>query len=187
MKRRDMLQLAASSAALAFLPKDCHLPWQKVGQPLVGAQLTADQKATVRAYADALLPRTATPGALDVKVPEFVDVIVADQYMDAEREGLAAGLGHLEAAAQREGGAFATLAPAARTRVLEALERPVSKSTPATRGYQQLRALLLHGYFTSAVVQRDILKVNVMPGRFDGQAPVAGAAAASAGGTHAHG
>ncbi len=174
MKRRDMLQLAASSAALAFLPRDCHLPWQKVGQPLVGAQLTAEQKATVRAYADALLPRTTTPGALDVKVPEFIDVIVADQYMDAEREGLAAGLGHLEAAA-------------ARTRVLTALEQPVAKPTPATRGYQQLRALVLHGYFTSAVVQKEVLKVNVMPGRFDGQAPVAGATSVAAGGTHAHG
>ncbi|MBI3791335.1 MAG: gluconate 2-dehydrogenase subunit 3 family protein, partial [Gemmatimonadetes bacterium] len=124
MKRREVLQLAASSAALALLPKDCHLPWSRVGKVVVGPTLEPAQRDAVRAFADALLPRTATPGAVDVGVPAFVDVIVAEQYGEPERAGLASGLAHLEAAAKREGGAFATLAPAAREKVMRALEAP---------------------------------------------------------------
>jgi hypothetical protein len=39
--------------------------------------------------------------------------------------------------------------------------------TPAQRGYVQLKELIVYGYFTSKPVQQDLLKVVIVPGRFD--------------------
>ena len=173
MRRRELLQLSASVAALAVLPRDCHFPWSRVGKPLVGPSLTADQRAVVRAVADALLPRTATPGALDVRVPAFVDVIVAEHYGAEERNGLAEGLAHVETSAARLGlGGFATLRGTALATVMRSLEAPADAKAAGARGYLQLRALVLHAYFTSDLVQREVLRTQVMPGRFDGAAPM---------------
>jgi hypothetical protein len=33
-----------------------------------------------------------------------------------------------------------------------------------------VKGLVIHGYFTSERVQRDVLKTEIMPGRFDGAA-----------------
>ncbi len=171
MNRREVLQYAASSAALALLPSDCHLPWSRVGKTLVGPTLTEPQRASVRALAGALLPRTATPGALDVGVPAFVDVIVAEQYGNDERQSLADGLAHLDSVASREGGSFATRTGVALTRTMRALEAPKAADTDGQRGYAQLRWLIIHGYFTSEPVQREVLHTEIMPGHFDGAMP----------------
>ncbi|MBI3792652.1 MAG: hypothetical protein HY275_17485, partial [Gemmatimonadetes bacterium] len=64
---------------------------------------------------------------------------------------------------------------------MRALEAPGAPATPEARGYQQLRALVLHGYFTSDVVMKDVLHTVVMPGRFDGAAPVSKGGVASDG------
>ena len=39
--------------------------------------------------------------------------------------------------------------------------------TAAQRGYVQLKELIIYGYFTSKPVQQDLLKVVIVPGRFD--------------------
>ena len=43
-------------------------------------------------------------------------------------------------------------------------------TAPAVRGYSRVKGLVIHGYFTSERVQRDVLKTEIMPGRFDGAA-----------------
>ncbi|MFI5311558.1 MAG: hypothetical protein ACHQQ3_10015, partial [Gemmatimonadales bacterium] len=40
------------------------------------------------------------------------------------------------------------------------------------RAYWRLKSLVIHGYFTSERVMKDVLKVEIMPGRFDGAAPM---------------
>ena len=48
--------------------------------------------ATVTAMADQILPKTDTPGALDVGVPAFIDRMLAGYYTDKERGIIRGGL-----------------------------------------------------------------------------------------------
>ncbi|MBK7906166.1 MAG: hypothetical protein IPJ78_06310 [Gemmatimonadetes bacterium] len=41
------------------------------------------------------------------------------------------------------------------------------------RTYRRLRGHLLHGYLTSERVRREVLKVNITPGHYRGDVPVA--------------
>jgi hypothetical protein len=190
MQRREMLRTAAasvlSSAALALLPRTAHAEWaQQAWQRLARQEqpataqhgrdlLTATQRTTLSALADIIIPRTDSPGALDVGVLAWIDVVMADYYSADERSALASGLDAIDTLAQmRATQPFAALRDDSLIGVMSALDAPSDRAIPAVRGYQRVKGLVVHGYFTSERVQKEILRNEIMPGRFVGDAPVA--------------
>ncbi len=173
MLRRDVLRTLALAAAACALPHEVLASdlWAQVDRAHRRV-LSPQHRALVGAIADVILPRTDTPSATDVGVIDFVDVI-AEAYYDAdERRAFVDGLDAIESLAQRTGGrTFVTLDAAAQTRMVEQLDRVGSRTTPAERTYGRLKGLVIHGWYTSERVQRDVLHTQVVPGRFDGAAP----------------
>jgi Gluconate 2-dehydrogenase subunit 3 len=182
MQRRDLLKSFGAATALALLPHEAVAAWARVASGLKPANgLTTSHLVLVGAIADTILPRTDSPSASDVGVPAFVDVIVSENYTDANRITFVAGLDALEA--QFQGGtgvalqspsriAFADLSPENRGLAIEAIEKIADRRTGLARTHWQLKGLIIHGYFTSERVQKDLLKFEMMPGRFDGAAPM---------------
>jgi hypothetical protein len=182
MERRDFLSALASAAALSLLPSDrAFAAWSRVAAAATNAAagagppangLSDAQLALVRAMADTIIPRTNTPGATDVGVEHFVNVIVAEHATDDERTTFLAGLDAIDARARSESGcAFADLPAEARGKMIESLESGPRNAEPA-HSYWRLKGLVVHGYFTSEPVMTQVLKVEIMPGRFEGAAPV---------------
>ena len=174
MQRRELLRVLASAAAISLLPSERAVAaWSRVVSGTAPSNgLSSAQMALVRAVADTILPRTTSPGATDVGVHDFVNVIVAEYSKDDERTAFLAGLDAIDARAKSESNAtFAELSPEARGKMIEALETGGRDVEPA-RTYWRLKGLVVHGYFTSEPVMKQVLKVEVMPGRFEGAAPV---------------
>jgi gluconate 2-dehydrogenase gamma chain len=174
MERRELLRVLASTAALSLLPSEKALAvWSRVAagaSPTNG--LSDAQMALVRAAADTIIPRTDTPGATDVGVHQFVNVIVSEHAKDDERAALLAGLDAIDARATSQSGVvFSKLDAEARGKLIEVLETGSREAEPA-RSWWRLKGLVVHGYFTSEPVMKDVLKTVVMPGRFEGAAPV---------------
>ena len=178
MQRRELLRALGAAAALAALPEhDAIAAWTKAasGWRSTGG-LSDDQLALIGAIADTILPRTkpalrsasdvGSPSATDVKVPSFIDVIVSDQYSDRDRAAFLAGMTSIDA--QLSG--FAGLTPEARGKALETLEAIQDRRTDPARTYWRLKGLIIHGYFTSERVMKDVLHYEMMPGRFEGNA-----------------
>ena len=173
MKRRELLRTLASAAALAVVPDKNLAAWARVasGIPLQNA-LSPAHLALVRAIADTIIPRTNTPSATDVGVHKFVDVIVNEYLSDTERVAALAGLDAIDARARTESNVtFAKLSTTKRAAMIDTLEKG-DRSTEPSATYWRLKGLVVHGYFTSQPVMRDVLKVTVMPGKFEGAAPV---------------
>ena len=173
MKRRELLRAFASAAALAVVPDKTLAAWSRVasGIPLQKA-LSPAHLALVRAIADTVIPRTNTPSATDVGVHKFVDVIVNEHLTEAERVAALAGLDAIDARARTESNAtFAELSADKRSAMIDSLEKG-DRSAEPSQTYWRLKGLVVHGYFTSEPVMRDVLKVTVMPGKFEGAAPV---------------
>ena len=174
MERRDLLRAMASAAALSFLPSEKAIAaWSRVAAgPAPTNGLSAAQMALVRAVADTIIPRTNTPSATDVGVHQFVNVIVAEHATDDDRTKFLAGLDAMDARAVSQSGApFTNLSPEARGKLIESLETGPRDVEPA-QSYWRLKGLVVHGYFTSEPVMKEVLKVEIMPGRFEGAAPV---------------
>ena len=173
MKRRELLRTLASAAALAVVPDKTLAAWSRVasGIPLQNA-LSPAHLALVRAIADTIIPRTYTPSATDVGVHKFVDVIVNEHLKEAERVAALADLDAIDARARTESNVtFAELSADKRSAMIDSFEKG-DRSAEPSRTYWRLKGLVVHGYFTSEPVMKDVLKVTVMPGKFEGAAPV---------------
>jgi gluconate 2-dehydrogenase gamma chain len=105
LNRRQVLQRVAylmggaisAPAVLGVLngcsPKPPQVSWQP-------AVLTKEQAALASAVAEIIIPRTDTPGANDVGVPEFIDSMLKDVYTQEDRERYVAGLKELDDASR---------------------------------------------------------------------------------------
>jgi hypothetical protein len=174
MERRELLRTLASAAALAALsPNKTLAAWSRVASGVPPSnELSKAHLALVRAIADTIIPRTGTPSATDVGVHKFVDVIVNEFLSEAERVAGLAGLDAIDARARTESNVtFAELSADKRSAMIDGFEKG-DRSAEPSQTYWRLKGLVVHGYFTSEPVMRDVLKVTVMPGKFEGAAPV---------------
>jgi hypothetical protein len=187
MQRRDLLRAMGGAAAFALLPLDAVAAWSRVASGVrVADGLTEAQLALVGAIGDTILPRTDTPSATDVAAPAFVNVIVGENYTEPQRVAFVAGLDAFDAKAKAAAGSsFVDLAPAARESFIESLEAEPRGAEPA-RTYWRLKGLVVHGYFTSERVMKDVLHTEIMPGKFDGAAPMSTSRAKGSGEAHHH-
>ena len=155
MQRRELLRVLGASTALALIPGEAFAAWTRVASGIRPANgLTEAQLARVAAIADTILPRTDTPSASDVGVPDFVNVVVSENYGDADRDAFVAALEQIDPAA------------------IATIESATDRRAEPARTYWRLKGLVIHGYFTSERVMKDVLHYEVMPGKFDGDAPM---------------
>lgn len=182
MKRRDLLKTVGAFTTAALVSRDALASWARVTTSLAPAPALNDaQLSLIGAIADTLIPRTATPGALDVGVPAFVNMLVSESYTVEERRTFTSGLVVVEAHLRDgRGRSFVNLDARSRgTRIADIEDRSfvyraasrLLRHGEPRRTYWQVKELIVHAYFTSEVVAKQILKDEVMPGAFDGAAP----------------
>lgn len=172
IKRRDLLRAAGAAAALSFIPKNAEAAWARILAGYQGAPgLTPDQRALVSAIAEVIIPRTDTPGATDVGVTDWVNLIVAEYYADDVRVPFLQGLDAIDAQVKSSRGKpFSSLDAAAQAEVVGALDNPADRRTPEARAYARLKGLVVYGYFTAERVQSDVLHSTNFHERFQGAA-----------------
>jgi hypothetical protein len=133
--------------------------------------LGATRAESAGAIAERIIPKTDTPGALDVGVPAFLDLIYGEFMSDKEKEAFTGGLTHVEALSMAaHGTGFAKLPPTAQ----DALLRDLADDSQNGGGtfFRQIRELTLLGYFTSETVGKKVLHYDPIPGRFDPCVPI---------------
>jgi hypothetical protein len=175
LQRRELLRTLGAAAGLALIPhRDALAAWSRVASGLaVGDGLSDPQLALVAAIADTNLPRTDSPSATDVRVPQFINVIVSENYSESERAAFVSGLALIESNAQTSAGAsFTDLQAEARASFIQSIESLPDRRGEPGRTWWRLKGLVIHGYFTSEPVMKNVLHVEVMPGHFDGNAPM---------------
>jgi hypothetical protein len=141
------------------------------GTAAAARYLTPAEFALVAAVADRILPRTDTPGAVDVGVPSFIDLAYGEFMTAGERTMLADGLASLEAeSAATRRTTFASLTPDQQDELLRAVARA---SQDLDRSFfRQMREATILGYFTSEEVGRKVLHYDPVPGRYDPCVPI---------------
>ena len=186
--RRDAVRSLAGFAALPFLGT---LDFEEMfevgrrGHALADRRrlappraLTAAEYEMVSQAAERIIPRTATPGATDAHVADFIDVMLADWYDASERSRFKAGLSDLDARARRLASrAFVQTTEKQQTELLETLDRELqvrreSRSADVEGDwFGMLKHLTVWGFYTSRSGIEKELRAQLMPGRYDGNAP----------------
>lgn len=106
MNRREILRYAAlaTGAAVSAPFASAFLTGCKRDVEVVAGKIAyeprffnADEYEFITKFADTIIPRTDTPGASDVGVPEIIDKIVADVYKEEDQVLLKENLGKMMA------------------------------------------------------------------------------------------
>ncbi len=147
---------------------------------------SAGQREIITAMAEVIIPRTETPGAIDARVPAFLELMVAYWLNDEERAIFSDGLRDIETRIPAEyGKPFNQLSAQQQLQIMEALEDAASDSPwyefgNVQREYIsdapficQLKELTVWGFFTSEEGGSQVLRYDPMPMFFNGDMPLA--------------
>jgi gluconate 2-dehydrogenase gamma chain len=157
MDRRETLRTIIGVAVLPAL-------WQLTPRELLALAdraprvLSVRQSATINVAAQRIIPATNTPGAGDVHVEQFVDLMLADWYTPAERERLLAGLTALDG--------FLDVPAGRQTAILAVLD--AESGGQPDHWFAMLKYLTIWGYYTSEAAQTNELHLWPLPWRYDG-------------------
>lgn len=144
---------------------------------------SSSQGEMLATIAEQIIPATNTPGARDVGVHRFIDVMMADYYGAAEREQFVAGLSDLDARARRaHAHAFLRCSDSEQRALITALDTeafapPATPTVPPPRPlppwFRTMKELTLLGYYTSEAGATKELRYEGVPGKYEGCIPFA--------------
>lgn len=188
MNRRDALKktawlMGASVATPALLTQwqACQNVARPGWQPLI---LNNTQARTVSALVDTILPATDTPGALDLNVDVFIDLVIKELMPAEAQQNMLAEIDAFDARAQEAlGTAFAEMDTEQRHEILTQEEAAAGTYNPNIWGgtigeqepvgfYREIKSLTLWGYFTSEHIGKEVLVYDPIPGEQIGCIPV---------------
>jgi len=139
---------------------------------------TEDQARLISEVAEIILPRTDTPGAKDVGVPNFIDMLINDCYKPEDQKEFVDGLTKFDEEAKKSyDNSFVSMDADKQKEYVkkvhsEAIEAR-KKDKDAPRPFiLKLKELTMLGFFTSEPGATQVLQYNQVPGAYHGCVPL---------------
>ena len=136
-----------------------------------GLILDHDQLQQVKALANTIIPKTDTPSASEVGVPQYIDLLLKDVFKPEAVREFMEGLASLNGACQAQSGkAFTDLSEEQRHDFLLAIEKDVYSVDPDREMpfYISFKKLCVSIYFTTEQGIKQNLVYNPIPGGYQG-------------------
>ena len=168
---------AVLSTSLLALFQSCQEQSRLDWQPQF---LSIDHAQLVSALIDTLLPKTDTPGGLDVKVDVFLDLFYAQVVDEAGQQQLVKEMDEFnESCKAKFGNVFHQLAPEQKQTVLQEAEESSPTFGRGVWGYsvedngpvgfyRSFKSLAIMAYCTSEEIGKNHLNYDPVPGPFQG-------------------
>ena len=187
MKRREALKStvllggsAVFSTSLLTLLQSCQQQSRLDWQPRF---LSMDHAQLISSLVDTLLPATETPGALDVKVDLFIDLVFDKMYNEAEQQKTVEEMDQFnETCVSRFGKVFHQLDAGQKKAIVQEEEAKAPTINGSVWGtavgeqksvgfYRSLKSLAIWGYCTSEEIGKNVLNYDPVPGEYKGCIP----------------
>ena len=133
--------------------------------------LSPMQYQLTKVLADTILPRTSSPSASDVKVPEFIDLLLKDIFQEETKENLLGGLTTFDGDCQKAmGKSFHQLSPDEQHDYLIEIDEKVmgKRYTDLVPFYFTFKKLVIDIYYSTEEGIKQNLDYNPIPGRYQG-------------------
>lgn len=188
MNRREALKQSGmilgytlSASTLSQLWTSCKSVPELDWQPQFFSEAQAQ---TVSALAEAILPRTDTPGARDLQVDRFIDVMVKNIFSENDQQAFVKGMEAFEADCRKAtGSGFTELSSEQQEAFLLKQEKVSGKVNHAIWGetigevkplpfYRQFKAMVISAYFSTEEIGENHLTYEPVPGELRGCMPL---------------
>jgi len=169
MKRREAIQyvssilgLAISSPTLSAMNRFSALSLSPKYQP--NLFLTSEQFHLLDELTELIIPETKTPGAKEAKVAAFIDLVLADCYVEKDKKVFTDGLQSL---LNRN---FLSLSTVNQTEFLKTMESESMAARSTSNDidfWRMLKELTLLGYFGSEAGIKACFDYQPVPGKLE--------------------
>lgn len=113
--------------------------------------------------ADIMLPKTSTPGALQLQVPYFIELVVKDCMNKDDQQLIKDGLKQMN---KDSAGNFSSLSANEKSEVVKKIDAAAFKDDNSKAWYRIIKKLALVGYFTSQEGMTKALHYVKVPGDY---------------------
>jgi Gluconate 2-dehydrogenase subunit 3 len=180
MDRRSAIRnVVFAAAGVALLPSCLHndqapsIKWSNL-------KITADEENLLADLAEAIIPKTTTPGAKDLEAHKFALTMVNDCFTKDERDKFATGLKGFEDLTQKRfSTSFSKLTSVQKEGLLTALEAKRDIPEAVLAFYGSMKRLTIQSFTSSKFYLTEVRKYEMAPGRYHGCVPVKSLAATS--------
>jgi hypothetical protein len=124
---------------------------------------TGDEYLMIEQLTDTLLPKTVTPGALEVQVPYFVDLVVKNCMNPADQDAIKKGLQQMN---EEAGGKFVSLSKEEKLKLIQKTDEAAFKEDAGKAWFRMVKKLSLVGYYTSKEGMASALNYVKVPGDY---------------------
>lgn len=135
------------------------------------AFFTAPERATLAALCDTMIPRTDSPGAIDAKVPQFLDMLMGNWASAASQARFRDVVTRLDRSARTDLGMPLAAAPAA-ARTAWLTRQDATLLAAGDGGYRDVKRLMLTGYYFSEPGATQELRYELVPGVWEPSVPI---------------
>jgi len=147
MKRRNLIKNLAFGAVAAVAMPTWAKNWTASELPITSI-LSANEDALLVDIIDTLIPKTDTPGAIEVDVDKFVKAMADSMFSDTGRKAFYGQIPEVDAFAKRKyGSSFANLSPNQKTECLGLIEQ--NESEKLSGFFKTLKNYAIQGYTSS--------------------------------------
>jgi hypothetical protein len=183
MNRREYIQkttlflgytLTAGSVMnlLSSCEQNSHLNWEPVF-------FTKSEAAALSAITDTICPKTKTPGANEIGVPQFIDLLVhtllSKEHQKFYKEGITKieldtknqfNKNFVDCTIQEKENILIALDKAAAPMPITMWGKPMEEKPAPITFYRKIKSLTLMAYFTSKKIGKEYLAYDPIPGTF---------------------
>jgi gluconate 2-dehydrogenase gamma chain len=171
-----MLGYAVSASAIAGIMNGCKAAPELAFKPVF---LSDEVANIISEMAEIIIPKTDTPGAKDVGVPSFIDLMLKDCYKKEDQDRFIKGAADFDADAKATYGDAFLYCDADKQQELvlkyhaDAIAAMKSETPPKVRPFiLMVKELTMLGFFTSEVGATQVLQYQAVPGSYKGCVPL---------------
>ena len=166
MNRRNLLKgmgviglYGSFPAVISQFISSCNDP----GKKLRADFFSDDEFSLIEKITDTIIPKTATPGALDTQVPYFIDLVVKNCMTGENQQLIKKGLQQLN---DENAGKFLSLSAEEKLNAINKTDDAAFKDQSDKAWFRIIKKLSLIGYFTSQEGMTKALNYVKVPGDY---------------------
>lgn len=173
MERRTAIKnLLILAGGVVFIPS-CMQQSSEASIALKHLKINGSDEKLLAEIAETILPASQTPGAKDTYAHLFALKMVDDCYEKEVQQKFTKGLKEVDDYAKKQfNKSFMACNPDQRNAIVGTLEKEKEADTDRASFYKTLKSLTIQGFLSSQYVLTNILKYELVPGRYNGFAPV---------------
>jgi hypothetical protein len=172
IKRRTAIRNLLIIAGGAMVLPACYRSSGKASIALQNLTISEDEENLLAELTEILIPETTTPGAKSLKLHLFVLKMVDDCYTADNQKLFAEGLkGFNDHFSTQAGTSFSDASSEKKLEVLKGIQDSKKKDDPVKKFYDITKSKTIQGYLNSKYVMTNIVKYELVPGRYNGYFP----------------